>query len=112
MATATSLKMRALVVAMVLASANSFAPSQKTQLATRRAPQAPLRVMPAMKTTFDPADNRASKVNYFNGPGANANSGLKKISAERSIIFLLDALPQVCLCRRSARCLRPRPTPA
>ena len=97
MATATSLKMRALVVAMVLASANSFAPSQKTQLATRRAPQAPLRVMPAMKTTFDPADNRASKVNYFNGPGANANSGLKKISAERNITFLLDALPQVPL---------------
>ena len=37
--------MRGLVVAMVLASANSFAPSQKTRLA----PQAPLRVMPAMK---------------------------------------------------------------
>ena len=53
MATASSLKMRALVVAMVLASANSFAPSQKTQLATRRAPQAPLRVMPAMKTKSD-----------------------------------------------------------
>ena len=54
---ATSLKMRALVVAMVLASANSFAPSQKTRvtphLATRLAPQAPLRVMPAMKTKSD-----------------------------------------------------------
>ncbi len=38
---------------MVLASANSFSPSQKMHLATRLAPQAPLRVMPAMKIKSD-----------------------------------------------------------
>ena len=52
---------------------------------------------PVSATIFDPADNRVSKVDYFNGPGANPNSGLKKISAERSITFLLDTLPQVPL---------------
>ena len=41
--------MRTLVVAMMLASASSFAPSPKTQLATRRPAQAAPRVMPAMK---------------------------------------------------------------
>ena len=43
--------MRTFVVAMMLASASSFAPSPKTQLATRRPAQAPPRVMPAMKLT-------------------------------------------------------------
>ena len=53
--------MRTLVVATMLASASSFAPSPKTQLATRRPAQAPPRVirpaqgpprvMPAMKLT-------------------------------------------------------------
>ena len=41
------------MLAMVVASANSFSPSQKTHLATRLAPQAPLRVMPAMKIKSD-----------------------------------------------------------
>ena len=41
------------MIAMVVASANSFSPSQKTHLATRLAPQAPLRVMPAMKIKSD-----------------------------------------------------------
>ena len=49
-------------------------------------------------------------VDYFNGPGANANSGLKKISAERSITFLLDALPQMPLPqKREVRQLPPPP---
>ena len=43
----------ATMLAMVVASANSFSPSQKTHLATRLAPQAPLRVMPAMKIKSD-----------------------------------------------------------
>ena len=43
--------MRTLVVATMLASASSFAPSPKTQLATPRPAQAPPRVMPAMKLT-------------------------------------------------------------
>ena len=43
--------MRTFVVAMMLASASSFAPSPKTQLALRRPAQAPPRVMPAMKLT-------------------------------------------------------------
>ena len=47
-----SLMMRTFVVAMMLASASSFAPSPKTQLATRRPAQAPPRVMPAMKVTY------------------------------------------------------------
>ena len=44
-----AMMMRTLVVAMMLASASSFAPSPKTQLATRRPAQAAPRVMPAMK---------------------------------------------------------------
>ena len=47
-----SLMMRTFVVTMMLASASSFAPSPKTQLATRRPAQAPPRVMPAMKVTY------------------------------------------------------------
>ena len=43
--------MRPFVVAMMLASASSFAPSPRTQLASRRPAQAPPRVMPAMKLT-------------------------------------------------------------
>ena len=41
--------MRPFVVAMMLASASSFAPSPRTQLASRRPAQAPPRVMPDMK---------------------------------------------------------------
>jgi hypothetical protein len=48
-ATHQAMMMRTLVVAMMLASASSFAPSPKTQLATRRPAQAAPRVMPAMK---------------------------------------------------------------
>ena len=40
-----------LVVVMMVASASSFAPSPKTQLASLRPAQAPSRVMPAMKLT-------------------------------------------------------------
>lgn len=47
--------------------------------------------------TFDPADNRVSNVDYFTGPGAKANTGLKKASAERSITFVLDAFPKMPL---------------
>jgi hypothetical protein len=65
---------------------------------------------PVSAATFDPKDGRVSKVDYFNGPGANANSGLKKISAERSITFLLDALPQMPLPqKREVRQLPPPP---
>ena len=39
------------VVVMMVASASSFAPSPKTQLASLRPAQAPSRVMPAMKLT-------------------------------------------------------------
>ena len=66
---------------------------------------------PVSPATFDPADSRVSKVDYFSGPGANANSGLKKSSAERSITFLLDALPQMPLPQKR-EVPPPRPTPA
>ena len=65
---------------------------------------------PVCAATFDPKDGRVSKVDYFNGPGANPNSGLKPISAERSITFLLDALPQMPLPqKREVRQLPPPP---
>ena len=72
---------------------------------------------PVSAATFDPKDGRVSKVDYFNGPGASANCGLKKVSAERSITFLLDYVPQMPLqqkreVRQRGSCLRPSPTPA
>jgi hypothetical protein len=61
---------------------------------------------PVSAATFDPKEGRVSKVDYFNGPGANASSGLKKISAERSITFLPQMpLPQ----KREVRQLPPPP---
>ena len=84
-----------------------------TGLIIRGPPIRPRSGKPVSATTFDPKDGRVSKVDYFNGPGANANSGLKKISAERSVTFLLDALPQMPLPqKREVRQLPPpRPYP-
>lgn len=79
-------------------------------LIIRGPPIRPRSGKPVSATTFDPKDGRVSKVDYFNGPGANANSGLKKISAERSVTFLLDALPQMPLPqKREVRQLPPPP---
>ena len=88
-----------------------------TGLIIRGPPTRPRSGKPVSATTFDPKDGRVSKVDYFNGPGASANCGLKKVSAERSITFLLDYVPQMPLqqkreVRQRGSCLRPSPTPA
>jgi hypothetical protein len=88
-----------------------------TGVIIRGPPTRPCSGKPVSATTFDPKDGRVSKVDYFNGPGASANCGLKKVSAERSITFLLDYVPQMPLqqkreVRQRGSCLRPSPTPA
>jgi hypothetical protein len=91
-------------------SAFIFAVIAPTGLVVRFPSIRPRSGKPVSAATFDPKDGRVSKVDYFNGPGANANSGLKKISAERSITFLLDALPQTPLPqKREVRQLPPPP---
>ena len=68
-----SLMMRTFVVTMMLASASSFAPSPKTQLATRRPAQAPPRVMPAMKVTYRSRSDAERRCCLDPASGATSN---------------------------------------